>query len=75
MKKIYEDYSDNKIKVFICSPSFKEIPVLLSQINYDFTFTLKTDGVIIETAIQMIPEIIAKLVEDKIAIYEVYRLK
>lgn len=74
MKKMYEDYTDNKVKVFICSPSFREIPRYFDQINYDFAYTFKTDGIIIETAIQMIPEVIDILVGGNIAIYEVIRL-
>lgn len=75
MKNIYDDYTDNKISFFICSPSFREIPKYLKEFSYDFKYSLKDDGIVIETAVQMIPEVIRVLSKKNIAIYEVYRVK
>ena len=75
MKKIYNDYTNNRHKVFICSPSFTEIPNHLNKLDFDFSYCIMEDGIIIDTAIQMIPEIVKKLVEENIAIYQIYKVE
>lgn len=74
-KYLYKDYTDAKRKVLISTPLFKKVPDFLKELDYDFSYQYQDDGIIIETAIQMIPEIISVLVENNQAIYQVIVLE
>lgn len=71
INNVYNYYSENRKRVFISTPLFKQVPDYLKGINYDFKYSFMSDGIIVETAIQMIPEIIDILVQNRQAIYQV----
>lgn len=70
-KDFYCNYSDNKVKVIFVIADTESAVKALEELDYIDGFYLTENGIRVEIAVQLIPEIVKKFSENNIAIYAV----